>query len=814
MSKGEERMSALHTSPVRRANRHERVQRRRASWLTCLAILAAALLGCGLPQAAPAAEVKYSATPLRTEPWTPCPPATANNAECEVIVAPRPSTAAGIPEYEGSGELGGLDPKDLRSAYKLPEKGGSTQTIAIVDAYNDPNAESDLAVYRNHYGLSACTEANGCFKKVNASGETKNYPTNDVGWSVEISLDLDMVSAACGECHILLVEATDGEHKSFGAAEEEAVKLGASVVSNSWNFGFEGTEPKEVHATEETEYDKYFNHPGVPIFFSGGDYGYAVRYPAVSQYVVAVGGTRLKKESKVSRGWEEEVWSNPAYGFRQKGRGTGSGCSKYETKPKWQTDKACSKRIETDVSAVADWEKSPVSLYDSYELPGWETNGGTSASSPFVAGVEGLSTEYTRALGADAFYISGPMGQLFDVTKGNNGTCTPPAEDEYWCTAEVGYDGPTGWGTPNGVPVLGVWTVKSTENPSSESDRMSGVSCTSSSACTGVGNYKFGSNTLAERWNGTSWTQQSTPTPAKTESSLWGVSCTSSTACTAVGLSVNTTSGPAVVTLAESWNGTEWTVKKTPNPSGALESRLFAVSCSSSTACTAVGEYVSSAGKELPLAEIWNGTEWSIQKPPSPSEAEGSELTEVSCTSSTACAAVGHYSTKTGYPVSLAESWNGTEWSIKKTLLPEGTVGSHLSGVSCSSSSACTAVGSYETSARVAMTLAEGWNGTEWSIQKTPNPAGGAESDLSGVSCSSSTTCTAVGSYQNSSGTEVTLAEGWNGVEWLIQEAANPAESKASSLAGVACVSAIACSTVGTYTGHSGQATLAESGPE
>jgi len=160
-----------------------------------------------------------------------CPAPSANHAECYAL---RDKIEKGVEKYTaGSGELGGFDPSDLRSAYKLPSTGGSGQTVAIVDAYNDPNAESDLKEYRAHYELPACTKASGCFKKVNQGGKEEAYPESEPGWSEEISLDLDMVSAACPECHILLVEANNEKISELGAAANEAAKLGATEISNS-----------------------------------------------------------------------------------------------------------------------------------------------------------------------------------------------------------------------------------------------------------------------------------------------------------------------------------------------------------------------------------------------------------------------------------------------------------------------------------------------------------------------------------------------------------------------------------------------------
>jgi sugar lactone lactonase YvrE len=332
------------------------------------------------------------------------------------------------PSYEGSGVYGGLSPGDLTSAYKLPSKSGSGQTIAIIDAWDDPKAESDLAVYREKYGLPPCTTANGCFKKVNQKGETKNYPEGEPGWATEISLDLDMASAVCPECHIILVEANDEYNVNLYPAQNTAVALGATVISNSWGSN---------EYSEETDEDKYFNHPGIPTTFSTGDFGYGNEYPASSRNVIAVGGTALKKDAG-TRGWAEEAW-----------RYAGSGCSLFETKPTWQKDAKCSHRMVSDVSAVAD-PQTGVSIYDSYEWYGWDIFGGTSASSPIVAGVEALSSSATRAAGAETFYKNPNL--LFDISAGYNGACTPPSENEYFCNGVLEYDGPTGNGTPNLTP--------------------------------------------------------------------------------------------------------------------------------------------------------------------------------------------------------------------------------------------------------------------------------------------------------------------------------------------------------------------------
>ncbi len=324
----------------------------------------------------------------------------------------------------------GYGPSDLQSAYNLPSAtAGSGQTVAIVDAQDDPSAESDLATYRSQYGLPACTTANGCFKKIDQNGGT-NYPTGDTGWAGEISLDVDMVSAVCPQCHILLVEANSANMSDLGAAVNQAVAQGAKYVSNSYG----GSED----STDTSSDSQYFDHPGVAITVSAGDSDYGAEYPAASQYVTSVGGTSLTRDSS-ARGWSESVWNTSST------EGTGSGCSAYDPKPSWQTDSGCSKRTIADVSAVAD-PATGVAVYQTYGGSGWNVYGGTSASSPIIAAVYALAG--TPASGSyPASYPYAHTSALNDVTSGNNGSCSPT----YLCTAGPGYDGPTGWGTPNGT---------------------------------------------------------------------------------------------------------------------------------------------------------------------------------------------------------------------------------------------------------------------------------------------------------------------------------------------------------------------------
>ena len=347
-----------------------------------------------------------------------CAAAPPGYARCDALLLLSTSNA------QNGDNIAGYHPSDLQSAYNLPSStAGSGQTIGIVDPYDDPNAESDLGVYRSQFNLPACTTANGCFKKVDQNGGTQ-YPSPNAAWAQEISLDLDMVSAICPNCNILLVEATTSSMQNLETAEDTAAQLGANVINNSYGIS--------EYSAEKTE-ESHFNHPGVAITASSGDNGYGTQFPAASQYVTAVGGTTLK-QAQNSRGWSETVWS-----------GTGSGCSMYISKPGWQTDSGCSNRTENDVAAVAD-PTTGVAAYDTYGgINGWVVYGGTSVASAIIAGVYGLAgNANTIDYGS---YSYSHTSSLNDITSGSNGSCG----GSYLCTAEPGYDGPSGNGTPNGT---------------------------------------------------------------------------------------------------------------------------------------------------------------------------------------------------------------------------------------------------------------------------------------------------------------------------------------------------------------------------
>ena len=330
----------------------------------------------------------------------------------------------------------GYGPASLQRAYKLPSStAGAGQTVAVIDAFNDPRAAADLAAYRSAWGLPACGK--GCFRKANQAGADSPLPrpARNSGWAAEESLDLDMVSAICPKCHILLVEARNATAASLGTAVNTAVSMGAKYVSNSYG----GRES----ASDSSLDSKYYQHPGVAVTASAGDNGYGVSYPAASRYVTSVGGTSLKAASN-SRGWTEKAW-----GRSTGAEGTGSGCSAHDAKPAWQADTGCARRTDNDVAADAN-PNTGVAIYDTYDQNGWVEVGGTSVAAPIIASVFALAGPPAAASYPSSYPYAHP-GSLFDVTSGADGRCG----GSYLCTAKTGYDGPTGLGSPDGAAAFG-----------------------------------------------------------------------------------------------------------------------------------------------------------------------------------------------------------------------------------------------------------------------------------------------------------------------------------------------------------------------
>jgi hypothetical protein len=357
-----------------------------------------------------------------------CPPATPGKAMCfakvRVVPGTRVAPLAAAPA--------GFGPADLTSAYAVPAGAGSGRTVAIVDAFGAPAVEADLAVYRSTFGLPPCTVADGCLRVVNQDGAASPLPAGDQGWALETSLDVDMASAICPSCKILLVQATSNAIDDLGAAVDTAARLGADSISNSYG---------SPEFAAQSQFESHYHHPGQAVVVSAGDNGYGVSFPASSAFVTAVGGTTLKRDGA---GWAESVWS-----------GTGSGCSAYVAKPSWQTDAHCPMRMLNDVAAVAD-PGTGVAVYDTFGTTGWLTVGGTSASAPIIGALYAMA----GTDGGDLPWLHHLAGAFRDVTTGTNvpGISAATCGGDYLCTGTAGYDGPTGWGTPQGLAGLGATT--------------------------------------------------------------------------------------------------------------------------------------------------------------------------------------------------------------------------------------------------------------------------------------------------------------------------------------------------------------------
>lgn len=397
------------------------------------------------------------------------------------------------------------------------------------------------------------------------------------------------------------------------------------------------------------------------------------------------------------------------------------------------------------------------------------------------------------------------------------------------------------------------WSRETVTPPTGTADAiLTAVSCISSTSCTGVGSYittAFHNNlTLAEHWDGSSWSQQATPNPSgSTDSGLNGISCVGATSCYAVGDYNSTSSSEPSAIMAEHWDGTSWTLQTMATPPGATAADLEAVACSADTACTAVGGYATSGTTAnltlaerwngsswttqttvnptsgspsfngvscptatdciatgspenlaaAPLVEQWDGTTWTIQSAPSVAGANVSDLLAVSCTAASACAAVGLASDFNVAPLTLAESWDGINWSIRTTVNKPGAQSTYLSGVACTATPSCAAVGYTTTSKGVQQTLAVTWDGTAWTLRTTPSPSSTAATFHS-VSCTAPSACTAVGNYENSTH-GVTLAERWDGTSWTLQSTTNRSSTSANVLSSVSCASSTSCMAVGYY---------------
>ncbi len=447
-----------------------RVRRRRRQLAGALAVAVVGLVGLAVSPSASASSTHAAATTAMTAGRTlpagerqVCPTPTSPGVMSCLSVIKTGTRAAFQPDLVNPFAY---RPADLQQAYNLvaaSKNRGKGMTVAIVDGGDDPDAARNLAAYRKEWGLPACDTATGagCVVKVNQNGKASPLPIADPtgSWEVEESLDLDMVSAICPNCRILLVEAGfDAANipeqynpgiTQFSAAEDSAVALGAKFVSNSWG----GPE-----SFADQAYNAAFRHPGVAITVAAGDAGYGVSYPASTQFVTSVGGTTLVPATGKSRGWTESAWSE-----------TGSGCSAVQAKPAWQavddtSPDGCLTRTDNDVSAVAD-PNTGVWIYDTYPYLGqtldWESVGGTSAASPIIAAVYALAgTPKPGTYPASYLYQKGHAADLYPATGGTNGWCE--TFRAYLCHGEPGYDAPTGLGTPDGITAFASTTAGNT----------------------------------------------------------------------------------------------------------------------------------------------------------------------------------------------------------------------------------------------------------------------------------------------------------------------------------------------------------------
>jgi Subtilase family len=690
----------------------------------------------------------------------------------------RPARAAALPD--------GYGPVQLRSAYELARAAaarGSGQTVALVDAYDDPDAAADLATYRAEYGLPACTVASHCFRKVNQEGQPGPLPAPNVDWSEEISLDLDMVSAVCPKCHIILAEANDNQDYDLAATVATAARLGATQISNSY---------AEPEYAGETRLEPFYDHRGVEITASAGDDGYQVNYPAASQYVTSVGGTTLWPASN-NRGWTETVWS-----------GSGSGCSSQIPKPSWQHD-ACTHRTDNDVAAVAN-PVTPVALYDTYGESGWLEAGGTSVASPIVAAVYALIGTAGKDPGGSWWYAH--RDDVFPVTSGRDGVCQPA----YLCTAGKGYSGPAGVGTPDltglrvtpagctagwaaapGQPVPSSTGVVTDTTPitwnssiavlSPDNVWTAGYDLSTAPDKPGL---READLSLLEHWNGRRWTRYRSPDFTNGDgfgsAEFLGLSFDRPDDGWAVGAQSPSGIGGIGAPLVARWNGHQWTPSPVLTPfkastaSGNTEAtypELTTVRAISPDDVWAGGWFIALNqvnGIDGSFMEHWNGSAWKLVSFPGQA---ADELWDI-----TAFGPRDAWATVSGPDGPVPLHWNGRTWT-RSRYAAHGNGGISIESLSGTSPDSIWATGRDElgvSSAGVPSEIPyiEHWNGATWSRSpiKDVNSVEGPESVLQSVTAISPSDAWAAGLWNGRKGaiyeSNAYLLMHWNGRQWTV----------------------------------------------
>lgn len=754
-----------------------------------LVMTAAAALGFGLvsaPVAVAAPGTAAPGTPAANPDMTPkpvCDQTPAANAKsarasCLALVQTgkdgKPLTAG----RAATAELPpGYGPVQLQAAYGLTkpaaERGGD-QTVAITIAFDVPTAEEDLAAYRETYGLPPCTTANGCFQKVNQDGESGPLPAPNPDWALEASLDLDMVSAACPKCHLLLVEARDNGVDNLAMAVATAARLGATQITNSWGL----TEVPGVGY-----YEPFFDHSGVSIFAASGDSGYGTSYPASAENVIAVGGTSLWPAGG-ARGYREYAWGQ-----------AGSGCSSQIRRPSWQPDNGCGKKSVADVSAVAD-PYTAVAVYDTYGVGGWVRLGGTSASSPFVAGFYALlGDDAHKAEGGSWIYSH--REKFFDVTSGSNysATCSPAQI----CTAGTGYDGPTGVGTPNYSQIDGTtdgcvnnWSQVPTPSLSEEvgnnvlSETMDVATVSDNDVWTAGFYYENAFNgpyesvgwaTDIEHWNGRKWDHVPAPQPLVPQTQ---------------NLMVNPAeidfSGPKdgwvvgerhdPTPLVEHWDGTKWSLSPVLTPevtwtdgggaSVLAWSRADGVAAISPTDAWVVINTTRTHGDENgrlasgAFLEHWDGREWSFVDFPG-SDNPYIELLDVWGSSSDDVWAVGQEQVSGSVFRAVALHWDGRTWTSVEPV--HDTDVTSFNAVSGTGPNDVWAVGTGSQGAANGP-MVQHWDGTKWTRMHVEgsDPLVSAFTDFQGVTANSADDVWAAGRWSQWN----YLVGHWDGTKWTV----------------------------------------------
>jgi Subtilase family len=778
------------------------VRRSRTLVLAVAAVLGLSLVGApatGSPQTAgaqqPQAEVKQvcneessSGQSAGPESWrATCLALVQSNAAGKPLTSDPKATEAKLPP--------GHSVAQLQAAYGLTQAAaskGADQTIAVVNAYDAPNAEQDLAVYRQMYGLPPCTTENGCFRKVNQDGESGPLPPRHPGWGLEAAVDLDMVSAACPQCKILLVEADDDLLVNLAAAVATAARLKATQISSSWGL----RERPGILA-----YEPFFDHPGVSIFAASGDAGYGVRYPASSANVTSVGGTSLWP-AKGARGYYEYAWG-----------GAGSGCSAYIDKPSWQrAATGCAHRATADVSAVAD-PITAVAVYDTHQGGGWVRAGGTSVATSLVAGAYALIGAESRKEPGGAYAYRHP-DKFFDITSGNNtgadpgpdnpGSCSPTV----LCTAGEGYDGPTGVGTPNLAGIdpaadrcVNNWEQVETPDLSQVNGIVQAsivdVAVLSESDVWTLGEHyenggagpghSYGEMTDIQHWNGSRWEHVPSANPIQPQRADVRVEAEALAFSGpddgwAVGFRRNVDS---VVPYVQHWDGKSWSLSPVLTPVGGTylidgRTRPAHVEATGVAAISPTDVWVTlveykDAGRRFPARsymEHWDGRTWSFVDYP----VTGGPITlhDVYGTASNDVWAVGRTA---DLPYTM--HWDGKQWTPIE--VPFDAESGWFYAVDATGPDDAWAVGEKQVPGGEAP-LIQHWDGKKW----TETPDGGVISEttkLSGVKAIAPDDVWVAGGWFNdhdsSSGYVV---EHWDGAKWTVIDVP---EGWANGLAGI-----------------------------